>query len=288
MTVLYAGLASGAVYALIALGYILTQTTANVLNFANAHLFVLAGFIGYWGVSQAGLPPALVFLTSVVGCALVALLEERLAIRPLAGADHSHANLITTVGAGTAITGAIVLIWGADPVPVDMIDPDRVWTWFGGRFTPVDLVLVILAVAVAASLHTVSNRTRVGLATLALAEDAEAARVRGIDTRRFALVGFVLVGALAGIIGPVIAMKTFASVSIALILAVKGFVALVIGGAGSYWGALVGGLSLGVVEAVFSRYLDPGAKDVFVFLIFMAVLLARPQGLFGQKEARAV
>ncbi|WP_238006467.1 branched-chain amino acid ABC transporter permease [Dactylosporangium sp. AC04546] len=287
MTVIYAGLATGAVYALIAVGYNLIQLAANVLNFANAHLFVLAGFIGYWGITVQSLPPALVLVISAGACGLVALAEERTAIRPLAGST-GHTELITTVGFGTVITGVILLAWGADPKEVDFLGSGHAFSLGGGRLAAVDIVLVVLAVVVALGLHIGASKTRVGLATLALAEDAEAAQLRGIDTRLFAIVGFCVTGAVAGLLGPVIAVKTFAVVSLPLIMAVKGFVAMTLGGAGSFVGALAGGLVLGLIESVCARYLDPGAKDVVIFALFMAVLLTRPQGMFGRRELRSV
>lgn len=287
MTDIIAGLATGAIYAMVALGYNMTYLASGVLNFAHANLMVVGMFVAYWAHSIGGLPVPVVFLVAVVLAGVAGLLEERFAIRPLRKAS-GDAELVTMIGVATVITGTIALVFGTDALRVPFFGPDETIVLFGARTQPIDLIIVGGAVVLAVGLHLATHHTRIGLAALAQTDDREAAQLRGINVNGLSTWGFALAAAVGGLLGPLLVAKTFAATSLALVLAVKGFVVLVLGGVGSHRGALVAGFGIGLIEALGARYIGPMYRDVVVFAVFAVTLLALPQGLFGARKARTV
>jgi branched-chain amino acid transport system permease protein len=148
--------------------------------------------------------------------------------------------------------------------------------------------LIALACSIALGAELITRRTNLGLASLATAEDRIAAMLRGIDVRTLSIGSFAVAGALCVAVGPFLAPKTFATFDLGDNLAIKGFVALAIGGFGSQKGALIGGLFTGLVEAGAARYLGAGYQTLSIFILLLAVLLVRPTGLFGEASVRAV
>ena len=246
MTTLWSGLAVGALYALVALGYNVVFLAAGTFNFAQAGLLMLGVFLTYWGLATAGLPSLVVILLAMAAPAGAALVIERVAARP---STDQRVHLVTTIGAATILTGLAERIWGADPLAVPALAGDGSHRLLGGVVTTVELTMLALVVALASALAVASRRTMIGLAALAVSEDPEAARGRGINTRLYSLGGFVLAGAIAGMAGAVAGPKTFAFTGLAAAPALQGFVAMALGGYGSIGGGLAAGLVVGVTEA---------------------------------------
>lgn len=294
MTLLYAGLAVGAVYAIVAFGYNLSFTTSGVLNFATAHTTMVGTFVAAWALTDQGLAVPLVILVCALVGAVLGLVVELTAVAPLKSfrlrrsAGGGHGELVTTVGASTIITGFAFIIWGSDPVKVPLFENDLRISLLGGDVRSSDVVVIATAIVLGLALHFWTRRSRLGLASLAQSEDRDAAMLQGINVRFLSMSGFVLAGALGSGVGLVVGAKTLAVVGFALVLAIKGFVALTLGGVGSQLGALIGGLSLGVGEVMTARWLGSDYRSLSVFVVFLLVLLLRPQGLFGTKEGRTV
>jgi branched-chain amino acid transport system permease protein len=287
MTVVLAGLAVGAIYGLIAIGYNITFITSSILNFAYANIVMAGGFVGWWLLSR-GAPAALAVLAAAAVGAVVGAIEERVAIRMLPRLAVGHGELVTTVGFATLVTGVLILIWGDNVHAVTYTPATRVVKIVGGR-TPVgNLVLVVLVVALGVGAHVWNRRTRYGIASLAITEDREAAMLRGINVRTLSLVGFFVAGAVGGLVGPLVATVTTAAAYTALVLAVKGFIALTIGGVGHQIGAIAGGLIIGLTEAVSGYYENSSTAGVAVFAVFLLVVMVRPAGIFGQRVVRSV
>jgi branched-chain amino acid transport system permease protein len=158
----------------------------------------------------------------------------------------------------------------------------------GGRVRPVELTLIGVAILLVLVLVLISRRSLIGLALLGMAEDREAAQLRGVNVRATAFGAFVVAGVLAGLLGVFVGPKTFAVATLGAALALKGFVALAIGGFGSMPGTLVGGLLVGLAEAYAARYLGGEYANLTVFVILIAVLLIRPAGLFVRAKERVV
>ncbi|QYN39232.1 branched-chain amino acid ABC transporter permease [Pseudonocardia sp. DSM 110487] len=285
MTAVWSGLAIGAVYALVAIGYNVVYIAYSTFNFAHAQLTMLAVFVSYWGLVVAELPVVMVVIVAALGVGVLALIEEFAAIRPVKGA---HAHLVTTLGMATLLDGVTRLVWGDQVLKVPPPVPDVTWTLLGGRVSAVEIALIVGVVVITAGLTVYGRRSLTGLALLAMAEDRDAAWLRGIDVERLALGAFVFTGVLAGLTGPLVGPKTFAVATLGAAMALKGFVALAIGGFGSLPGALVGGFAVGLVESLSGRWLGSAFSTIMVFVVLLLVLMLRPTGLFGTTRERVV
>ncbi|MGO4691791.1 branched-chain amino acid ABC transporter permease [Glaciibacter sp. 2TAF33] len=286
MTTLWSGLTMGAIYAIVAVGYNITLILSGVLNFASSQFIAIGAFVAYWGLTQNNIPLPLVIAIAVVIAGGLAFLEERIAVRPLRKSGN-HIDLITTLGASTIISGVLLLLYGPEPLQVRVL-PNATWEVLGGQVRPNELVLIAVAIVATVAVHFWIHRSRLGLAGLARAEDSEAASIRGMNVRALAILGFVAAGAFGGLIGPIVAQKTFAVATLGLVLALKGFVAMAVGGVGSILGSLVGGLIVGLVEAFAARYIGSDFGQIAVVIVLFAMLLLRPSGVLGRGQARLV
>jgi branched-chain amino acid transport system permease protein len=283
----WTGLVLGAIYTLVAVGYNIAYSAAGVFNFAHAALMVLGTFVAYWAGESLGAPVVVAALLGAGIVAVVGVVEERIAIRPLLG-KGLHGELVTTVGVTVVIEGVIVRIWGSEPLRVGYFGTIDTWKVFGVRILPVEALLVALAVVVALGAWWWGRTTMAGLASRATTEDRDAAMLRGVNVRRLSLGAFAVSGLMAGALGPVLGSKTFAVASLGFALALKGFVALAMGGFGSQVGALVGGMAIGVVQAFAGRHWGGNYENLAVFAVLLAVLMLRPTGLFGRTRERVV
>ncbi|MFF0366429.1 branched-chain amino acid ABC transporter permease [Micromonospora sp. NPDC005087] len=287
LTTLLAGLSVGAVYALVAIGYNIVFIPSGVVNFAHAALIMVGTFVSYWGLATQGWPIWAVVPVVALVVGAIALVEERVAVRPIFGSGV-HGELVTTLGAALLLEGIAVVVWGDQPLTVPVPGVDTPVSVFGGRAIVADLLLVLIAVALALGLHEWTRRSIHGLAGLAASEDRVAAMLRGVNVRRMTMIAFVISGLLAGALAPLMAAKTLAITTLGSALAVKGFVAFAVGGFGNIRGALVGGLLIGVVEATGQRYLGSQYAGLLLFALLLVLLLVRPGGLFVSHKERVV
>lgn len=285
MTLIWGGLALGAVYALVAIGYNIVFIASKTFNFAQAQLMMVGAFVAYSSLVTWDLPWPVAILLAAIAVGIVAAIEERIAIRPV---KDVHNVLVTTLGASIFLDGAAQLIWGSQPLAVPFFAGNDAVTLFGGRIYPVEIALILIVIVLVALLVLISRRSMIGLVLLGMSEDREAAQLRGVNVRAMAFSAFVAAGALAGLLGLFVGSKTFAVSTLGAALAIKGFVVLAIGGFGSIPGTLVGGLLVGLSEAFASRYLGGEYANLTVFLILIAVLLVRPAGLFVRAKERVV
>jgi branched-chain amino acid transport system permease protein len=288
MTTIWSGLALGSLYALVALGYNIVLVASGVFNFAYAQLLMLGVYLTYTAevVLRSPLLGVVVFAAALV--AVGAVLEERLAIRPIADRLGSHGTLITTVGVAALINGVVVLAWGTQPLTIPLAIDNTPLTIFGGTVEASDLLLIFLVPLAAIAIHFWNTRTLTGLASLAPAEDREAAMVCGINVRRVAIISFAISGLIAGGAGLLIGPQTYADPNLAQNLALLGFVAVAIGGSGHQLGGVVGGFVTGLAYSFAAQYLNATLADIFVFLGFLLVLLTRPHGILGKVAERHV
>jgi branched-chain amino acid transport system permease protein len=285
MTLVYAGLSLGAVYALVAIGYNIVYIASHSFNFAQAQLMMIGAFVAYAGFVTLGLPAVIVIAMAMAAGMLLSAVEERIAVRPVA--DH-QTQLITTLGFGTVLTGVAQLIWGTQPLQVPFPLGSKVLTILGGRVFPVEVALVLFAVLLVVAINLYTRRRMNGLAVIAMSQDEEAATLRGINVRKLAFAAFAVTGLLSGLMGVLIGPKTYAVTTLGAALALKGFVALAIGGFGSMYGGLIGGFVVGLVEQYVTRYFGSEFSTLSVFVVLLLVLLIRPTGLFGRVQERMV
>jgi branched-chain amino acid transport system permease protein len=203
-------------------------------------------------------------------------------------AKGSHAILVTTVGASVMIEGVLLATWGSTTRSVNFFAGNNAFSLLGGRLLPVDLWLIVAAVVISFGLHAVSRYTLWGLAGRATTDDMAAAVVRGVNVARLRASAFILAGALGGALGPLIGPVAGIDVSTGISLTIYGFVALALGGFGSFPGCLAGGMAIGLVESYASRYFGVAYPPLILFGVLILLLLLKPTGLFGQRGLRVV
>lgn len=287
VTTIWAGLSLGAIYAIVAIGYNIVYIASRVFNFAQAQFVMVGAFVALTAGTVAGLPLwVTIILCAVIG-GVIGALEELGAVRWLRGRG-AHNELVTTLGVATLLSGIALVIFGSNPRRLDYFSNSAPLDLLGGRVLLVEVLIILAALVLALAVGIVTQRTMIGLASLATSEDREAGALRGINAGWLAIGAFVLAGALLAALGPLIAAKTFAIYNLGDLLAVKAFVALAVGGFGSYAGAVVGGFSVGLLEVFAARYLGSEWQNISVFVLLLIVLLVIPQGIFGRRVGRTV
>ncbi|HET9286259.1 MAG TPA: branched-chain amino acid ABC transporter permease [Gaiella sp.] len=297
------GLTLGSVYALIALGYSLVYGILKLLNFAHGDVFTVGSFIGFGALQLLGgstdpvVPLWLLLVTITVaamaGCAALGVVIERFAYRPLRDAPRI-APLISALGVSFFLAYSLQLLFGAEQRDYDAFSMGEGVLFFEGfdignvRVPLLRIVIIVSAFALMVMLWLLVNRTRTGKAMKATSYDREAAAMMGIDIDRVIVFAFVLGSALAGAAGVLFALRAPTFASLGFIIGLKGFTAAVIGGIGSIPGAMAGGLILGFAEAYTQGYVSTRWSDLFVFVILIAFMVFRPQGLFGKADIRKV
>jgi branched-chain amino acid transport system permease protein len=276
------GLVMGVIYALAALGVSLVVGIMNVVNFAHGELYILAGYFSYLFASALGVNFVLAMIIAVGLVFVLGLLIEYLLIRPTYGNDMY--SLILTFILSIVLQNAYLLIFGPYP------NKPPLWvkgaTDVFGLFLYGNQRLAALAAgaAVIAVIFLIIQKTWFGRIIRAASQDREMAELNGVDTTRLNMLSFGLGCALAAaagvILAPVFPVTPGAGVPVAL----TAFVVVVLGGMGSLWGCVVGGLTLGLVENLGAAFISSGYKNVFGFAILILVLLVRPAGLFGRAK----
>lgn len=277
------GIVIGAVYALAALGVSLVVGIMNVINFAHGELYILAGYFSYLFASVLGMNFVLAMVLAVALVFLFGVFIEITLIRPTYGNDMY--SLILTFILSIVLQNAYLLIFGPYPSkPPNWLSGS---TEIFGSFYYGNQRLAALAAgaAVIVMVFLIIKKTWFGRIIRATSQDREMAELNGVNTTRLNMLSFGLGCALAAAAGviltPVFPVTPNAGVPVAL----TAFVVVVLGGMGSLWGCVVGGLILGLVENLGASYISSGYKHVFSFVILILVLLTRPAGLFGRREA---
>ena len=282
------GVLSSGIYALYAVGFTMIFGIMGVLNMAHADFGTVAAFAVIWTVS-AGLAPVEAVLAASVITLLVALLVERLAMRPgrrFKGDAAIEMPLIGTIGAGMILQNAAALIFGNKAIVFSF--NMRAFVRVGGFLVSKGLVVSLIVSAVLlALLEFLVNRTGFGRQIRAVAQNRNAAEIMGINSERVILVTFAITAGLAGIAGCLVGLSYgLVSPYMAVSYAIKGLVAMIVGGVGSLPGAVLGALLIGVVEAITVSQFGSQMRDVGVFVVLMAVLAVRPSGLLRVAASR--
>ena len=279
---LISGLTSGAIYALIALGFGIIYNTTTIINFAQGEMVMLGALSA---ISIYHLVPSLpvAFVGGVAAVALVGLVLERLALRPVR--DPSPLTLIIiTVGAAVLIKGVAMLLWGKEAYPLPPFSGNVPFHLGEATILPQNLWVLGLTVVLVAALEAFFRLTLVGKAMRACSYNPRAARLVGIAAGRMVQLSFGVSAALGAGAGILIAPLTLGVYDMGTMLGLKGFSAAIIGGLGSLLGGVLGGLILGVAEALASGLISSGYRDAVAFLLLLIVLFVRPQGVVGGRK----
>ena len=280
------GLMVGGVYALIALGIVLVYKSTSVFNFAIGQMMMFGAFFFWMCTEQFGLPIWVSLLLGLVGTVIVGLLIERFTLRPLIGQPLLSAVLVT-LALVYFLNGVAMGIWGAYPQALPEFLPGAPVSVGGVVFAHDMLWSFFLAMAIFVLLLLFYQRTRVGLAMRATAESHEIAQARGINVRTIFSLSWAICGVVAAVAGMLIAYRLGVSQFLSLV-GLKAFPAVMFGGLDSIAGALIGGLTVGVLENLAGGLIAPWMMEITPYIILLLVLIFRPEGLFGLKRIERI
>jgi branched-chain amino acid transport system permease protein len=280
------GIALGSIYALVALGLVMTYKATEVLNFAHGDILMASAFAGWGLISVAGLPFwAAVPVTMGLAAAFAYLLDARV-LRIIVGQPH-FAGVMLTLALAFMLRGAVSMAFG--PTSRTLATPWSGQTTRIGPLVVADLNLVILAAAlvITALLFVFLRRTALGVSVQAASQNQLAAYLCGIPVKRLNSIVWAIAGAMAALGGLLLAPIALVDIGLWFVV-LKALAALVLGGFGSIPGAIVGGLLIGLVEQWSGVYLPDGFKDVMAYLVLIAVLILWPRGILGEAHGRRV
>lgn len=283
---LASGLTAGSIYALVALGFSIIFNASRVINFAQGE-FVMIGGMSAVSLTATGMPMPVAIVGAVLIAGVVGLLLERFAVGRARKADVVTL-IIITIGASIFLRGLAQLVWDKRIHALPPLTGDRPIEFFGATILPQSLWVIGVTVVIVAVLFWFFNRTLLGKAMLATSYNRMAAQLVGIEVRTVLFASFGLAAALGAIAGVLIAPITFTSYDTGIMLGLKGFAAAILGGLGSFPGAIVGGLLLGLLESLGAGYVSSAYKDVIAFVIILAVLFVRPDGILGALKSERV
>jgi branched-chain amino acid transport system permease protein len=283
------GVSLGSIYALIALGYTMVYGIVKLINFAHGDVFMVGAFIGFYSITilDLGFFPSL--LISMAVCAVLGVLIERIAYKPLRNATRIAA-LITAIGVSLLIEYGVIYVRGAQPeaYPGDLI-PATSLDFLGVKVSSQSLLILGTSVVLMILLQFIVHKTKIGKAMRAVSHDMDAARLMGINVNNTISATFAIGSALAGAAGVAFGMYyTKIEPLMGIIPGLKAFVAAVLGGIGIIPGAMVGGLLLGVIESLVSAAGFSLWRDGVAFVVLILILIFRPAGLFGKNVREKV
>ena len=283
LSYLISGVSLGSIYAIIALGYTMVYGIAKMLNFAHGDIIMVGGYVSFCAMSYLGLPALPSALLAMLACTVLGIVIERLAYKPLRSAP-SLAVLITAIGVSYFLQNSALLIWKAAPKSYPAVVSGSA-EFFGGELKVpyISLLTIVICLVIMLGLSTFVSKSKMGKAMRACSEDKGAAQLMGINVNRTISMTFAIGSALAAIAGVLLCsfnsqlMPTTGSMP-----GIKAFTAAVFGGIGSIPGAFLGGLLLGIIEAMAKAYISMQLANSIVFAVLIVVLLVKPSGLLGK------
>ena len=296
------GLVVGSIYALIALGYTMVYGILNLINFAHGDVLMVGALTAYAVVTglhavAPGIPGPLLLVAGLIAaipvCVIVNVTIERVAYRPLRNAPRL-APLITAIGVSIILQTLAMIIFGRNYKVFPPLLPNTAIDVGGALITPTQIMILIVAALMMTGLVLLVEKTKLGRAMRATAENPRIASLMGVDSNRVIVATFAIGAALAAVAGVMIAANySIAHFYMGFIPGLKAFTAAVLGGIGNIYGAMVGGLILGIVEALGAGYigdvthgfLGSDYQDIFAFIVLIIVLTLRPSGIMGERVA---
>ena len=286
---LISGIGLGSMYGLIALGFYLTYAVSGTVNFAQGSSMMLGAVLTFAFAQTLGWPFALAVGLALVLCALYGLLVEFVAVRPFVRRG-SEAWLMATVALGIVLDNVVLFTYGKEPrsLPSPLAQTPIELGGVGLGVYPLQVLIPIIGLLLAAALHALSRRTRWGTGMLAVVQNRVAARLMGIPIRRVVAIAYALSTLLAGIAGVLIAPLFNVNADMGTLFGLKAFAVAILGGITSAWGVMAAGLLFGIAEALITTTLGSSYTQILSFGLVIVALALRPSGLFGRAEAKKV
>ena len=294
------GLVLGSVYALVALGYTMVYGVLNLINFAHGDVLMIGAMAGLTILKMVNtvapnLPDIVKLMIAILGaipvCVGVNVLIERVAYRRLRNAPRL-APLITAIGVSILLQTFAMMIWGRSPIPFPQVMSGESLHIMGALISPVQVMLLVLAATAMGLLALLIEKTKMGRAMRATAENPRVAGLMGVDSNRVIVMTFVIGAILAAIAGVMWAANySSAQFAMGFVPGLKAFSAAVLGGIGNIYGAMLGGILLGLIESLGAGYigdltggfLGSHYQDIFAFVVLIIVLTLRPSGIMGER-----
>lgn len=282
------GLSLGSIYALIALGYTMVYGIIKLINFAHGDIYMLGAFVGFLSITVLGVGLFEALIIAMIGCALIGVLIERIAYKPLRNATRITA-LITAIGISYFLEAGTQKVMGPGIKTFPTVLPEHVFYVFGLRITSPQILIFVVTIVLMILLQFIVKKTKIGRAMRAVSVDAEAAKLMGINVDTTISATFAIGSALAGAAGVLVGVY-YNSINplMGMIPGVKAFIAAVFGGIGIIPGAMVGGFFIGISETLVSGYGGSLYQDAVVYIILILILVLKPQGLLGKNVKEKV
>jgi branched-chain amino acid transport system permease protein len=296
------GLVLGSMYALVALGYTMVYGVLNLINFAHGDVLMIGAMAGLTIIKVLNnvapdLPGIVKMIIAILGaipvCVIVNVVIERVAYRRLRNAPRL-APLITAIGVSILLQTFAMMIWGRSPIPFPQVMPTDPIMIAGALISPTQVMLLVLATAAMVGLVLLVEKTKMGRAMRATAENPRVAGLMGVDSNRVIVMTFAIGAALAAIAGVMWAANySSAQFAMGFVPGLKAFSAAVLGGIGNIYGAMLGGVLLGLIESLGAGYIGDltggffgsNYQDIFAFVVLIIVLTLRPSGIMGERVA---
>ncbi len=289
LSALISGIGLGSMYGLMALGFHVTYVVSGTVNFAQGSSMMLGAVLTYGFAVALGWPMPVAIALALLLCALYGLVVEFVAVRPFASRG-SDAWLMATVALGIVVDNIAMFTFGKEPrsLPSPLAQTPLTLGDLGLGVYPLQLLIPVIGLALAAVLHLVARRTRWGTAMLAVVQNRDAARLMGIPIGRVVAAAFAVSALFAGVAGVLIAPLFNVQSDMGTLFGLKAFAVAILGGVSSAWGVMLAGLLFGVVEALITATLGSGYTQILTFSLVIVALAVRPNGLFGRAQVRKV
>jgi branched-chain amino acid transport system permease protein len=277
------GLMLGGTYALVAIGYSLVFGVLRLIHLAHGEVFMVGAYIGLEVMLAFNVGPVAALAAAIVGTALLGIVLELIVFRPIRRKGGSFlAPMVTSIGAGLILQEVFTKIFGAEQSEFPATIGNDLYRLGPLFVSKTQVFIMAIAVLSMIFLHLFISRTRYGMAMRAVAENIEIASLLGINTDAVIMLTFAVASALAGIAGVLVGLAyTAVSPFMGINMAVKGLAIMLVGGLGSIYGAMVGGLLLGIVEVLCVAYAASSYRDAVAFGLMIVILIVRPRGLFA-------
>lgn len=282
------GLTLGSTYALIALGYTMVYGIVQLINFAHGEIYMFGAFVGLFLV-MAGMNILIALLGAMIFCMLLGMLVERVAYRPIRGKSSRLSALISALGVSIFLSTLMALYRGTNTTRYPEVLGSSTYNLGSIQISSLQIIILVVSAFLMVGLQVMIQKTRLGKAMRACSQDLEASSLMGINVNQVISATFAIGSALAAAGGVMVGIYYNAVWPyMGQMAGMKAFAAAVLGGIGSVPGAMIGGLSLGVMEIMGVAYLSSSYKDAIAFAILILVLIIRPQGLMGRKTTKKV
>ena len=279
------GVSIGFVYALIAIGYSLIYSILTFSNFAHGSFITIGAYTGFFLLMMGNLPVYVAIPAAMLGGALVALLADKLAYKPIRERGSPTLYfIIASMGMSILVDNTIIATIGPRFRSYPQLFATTAVQLGKLSISTMDLVAAVAAIIMLILLTILVNKTKAGIAIRAASQDLEAVGLMGVNTSRLISIVFLIAGTLAGLAGFFLGMKYTVYPTLGTVITNKAYIAAVFGGLGSLPGAVIGSILLGIFEMMIAGYVSSSARDIFVYLLLIIILLVKPSGLLGRKR----